>query len=218
MKKVTALLFSFLLIGLTATAASTVEDDAIRGYGKSFIFTEGGVEFSIFPDGQFDFVYVGSNQGSNVNVTISSPNVTASYNGGHDYEAYVQYDDYGAIIQVEDVPVYYDEYGRITQAGEVDIRYNNKRIVNVGGLYVHYNRRGFYSHHTGFINAFNPYYVYRPWHAYYSFPLFNSCVVYDYPYRRYYTPIRYSYYNHSNYYGNRNRVAYRNGRQRLQPS
>jgi hypothetical protein len=214
MKKVTALLFSFLLVGLTATAASVSPDEDAnnRGYGKSYIFTEGGVEFSVFPDGQFDFVYVGSNQGSDVNISVNAPGVSVSYNAGYDYEAYVQYDDYGAIIQIEDVAVYYDENGRIVQAGDVEIRYNRKRIVTVGGLFIHYNSYGYYSHHTGFINAFNPYYVYRPWHAFYSFPFYNNCVVYDYPYRRFYTPIRYSYYNHTSYYSNRHRVAYHNGR------
>lgn len=209
MKKVTALLFSFLLVGLTATAASTVEDDAIRGYGNSFIFTEGSVEFSVFPDGQFDFVFIG-NQG--VNVIANAPGVTASFNGGQDYEAFVQYDDYGAIVQVEEIPIFYDEFGRITQAGNVDIRYRNRRIVNVGGLFVHYNNFGVFSHHTGFINAFNPFYVYRPWHSFYSFPLFNRCVVYDFPYRRFYTPIRYSFFQHRGFYNNRHRVAYHNGR------
>ncbi|MFT5079296.1 MAG: hypothetical protein ACI917_001818 [Patiriisocius sp.] len=214
MKKVTALLFSFLLVGLTATAASVSpdEDASNRGYGKSYIFTEGEVEFSVFPDGQFDFVYVGSNQGSDVNISVNAPGASVSYNAGYDYEAYVQYDDYGAIIQIEDVAVYYDENGRIVQAGDVEIRYHRKRIVTVGGLFIHYNSYGYYSHHTGFINAFNPYYVYRPWHVFYSFPFYNNCVVYDYPYRRFYTPIRYSYYNHTNYYSNRHRVAYQNGR------
>ena len=124
-----------------------------RGYdGNAYIFVEGDVEFSVFPDGQFDFVYVGPQTGSQV--TISTPNVNVSFNSGYDYEAYVQYDDYGAVIQVENIPIYYDEYGRITQAGNVDIQYNDRRIVRVGGLHVVYNNYGYFSHCTGVINVF----------------------------------------------------------------
>ena len=47
---------------------------------------------------------------SRLNVSINSPNVNISYNSGYDYNAYVQYDEFGAIIQIENVPIYYDYY------------------------------------------------------------------------------------------------------------
>ena len=215
MKKFTTLLFSlFLVLGYSAQAASVNSEDFInsRYDGKAYIFVEGGVEFSVYPDGQFDFVYVGSQEGDNVAVQINTTNVNISYNSGYDYEAYVQYDDYGAVIQVEEVAVYYDEYGRIIQAGEVEIRYRNRRIVNVGGLFVHYNSYGYYSHCTGYINFWNRSYVFRPWHVFYARPFYTNCIVYDYAYRSYYSPIRYSYYNHRSYYTNRHHSAYANGR------
>ena len=128
-----ALIFSILLMGFSANATSNEsENNNRRGYdGNAYIFVEGDVEFSVFPDGQFDFVYVGPQKGSSV--TINTPNVNISFNSGYDYDAYVQYDDYGAVIQVESVPIYYDYYGRIIQAGNVDIQYNDRRLVRVGG-------------------------------------------------------------------------------------
>ena len=125
MKKVTALVLGLFLISISAKATN----DALTTYsynaydGKSYIFIEGGVEFSVFPDGQFDFVYVGNDNGDSVNINLNTPGVSVSFNSGFDYDAYVQYDDYGAVIQVEDVPIYYDEFGRIAQAGDVEIRY-----------------------------------------------------------------------------------------------
>lgn len=207
-----AFIFSILLMGFSANATSTnSEDHHRRGYdGSAYIFVEGDVEFSVFPDGQFDFVYVGPQRGSSV--TINAPNVNISFNSGYDYDAYVQYDDYGAVIQVENVPIYYDYYGRIIQAGNVEIQYNDRRVVRVGGLHVIYNHYGYFSHCTGYINAFNPYYVYRPWHVYYAPPVYTHCIVYDMPYRRYYRPVRYSYHDHVVYYKNRHKVAYHNGR------
>ena len=214
MKKAARLILGLFIMSYSViTASVTAEETLINGnYGKSYIFVVENVEFSVFPDGQFDFTYIGYN--NNSSVTLSNTNVTVNYNSGYNYDMYVQYDDYGAIIQVEDVPVYYDEFGRVAQVGDVEVLYNNRRIVRVGGLYVHYNYYGYYSHHTGYINPLNYYYVYRPWHAYYVRPAYSSCVVYDYPYRRYYSPVRYNYNDHYNYYSNRGRsnISYTNGR------
>lgn len=206
-----ALIFSILFVGFSAQASSPdSEENYRRGYdGSAYIFVEGDVEFSVFPDGQFDFVYIGPQKGSRV--TINTPNVNISFNSGYDYDAYVQYDDYGAVIQVENVPIYYDYYGRISRAGNVEISYNDRRIVRVGGLHIFYTPYGHFSHCTGAINVFNPYYVYRPWHVYYAPPVYSHCIVYDMPYRRYYRPVRYSYHDHIIYYKNRHRVAYHNG-------
>lgn len=214
MRKIASLVFGLIIISfsLNATTANPEKTIFYGNNGKSYIFVVQNVEFSVFPDGQFDFTYIGDY--NNTNVTLNTPNVNISFNSGYNYDMFVQYDEYGAVIQVENVPIYYDEYGRIAQVGEVEIRYSNRRIVRVGGLYVHYNYYGYYSYSTGYINPYNHYYVYRPWHTFYVRPLFASCVVYDYPYRRYYSPIRYSYYDHHNYYSKRgrNNVAYTNGR------
>ena len=214
MKKVIALVIGLIVMSYSSLTASVVSEDShIFGfYGNSYIFVENGVEFSVFPDGQFDFIYVGNNV-NGVSVSVGSPNVNISFNSGYNYDLYVQYDDYGAVIQVEDIPIYYDHYGRIIQAGSVKIRYYNSRLVQVGGLYIHYDAFGYYSHYTGYINIWNYYYVYRPWHIYYIRPFYTSCIVYDYPYRVYYTPIRYTYHYHRNHYNyRRGRSSYANGR------
>jgi len=214
MRKIASLVFGLIVMSfsLNATTVNSEESIFYGNNGKSYIFVVQNVEFSVFPDGQFDFTYIGDY--NNTNVTLSSPTVNISFNSGYNYDMFVQYDEYGAVIQVENIPVYYDEYGRIAQVGEVEIRYSNRRIVRVGGLYVHYNYYGYYSHSIGYINPFNYYYVYRPWHTFYVRPLYASCIVYDYPYRRYYSPIRYNYNDHHNYYTKRgrNNVAYSNGR------
>lgn len=198
MKQILAIFTAILFTGFTANANPTTTLDDIntntasRGYGNSFIFVEQGVEFSIFPDGQFDFYM--SNYGPNVNVSVNHGNTSISFNSGYDYDAYVQYDEFGAIVQVEHVPVFYDYYGRVNQVGNVFINYNNfGYVTQVGGLYVHYNRYNRFTHHTGFINIHNRFYVYRPWHAHFRIPLLSHCVVYNRPYRQHYRPIRYQY-------------------------
>ncbi len=171
MKKLAFLFIGLLLSGISVKAASNAEASTFRGYdGSSYIFVEGNVEFSVFPDGQFDFVFLGQSNG--VNVSVNTPGVSINYNSGYNYDAFVQYDDYGAVIQVENTPIFYDYYGRVSQIGNVDIWYNNGRVRRIGGLHVYYNG-GVFSHYTGYINIYNRGYVYRPFHRYFARP---SCI------------------------------------------
>ncbi|RRQ48755.1 hypothetical protein DZC72_13860 [Maribacter algicola] len=184
------LLFTAMILGTTGVLANgTVEDkvatrNAYR-YNNSFIFVENGITFSVYPDGEFDFYIEDYVTGRRNGIT---------FNSGYDYSPYAQYDDYGAVIQVENVPIYYDFYGRVNQIGDVDIRYRNNRVRSVGGMFVFYDNRGFYDYHTGFINIYNRHYVYRPFHGFFVRPAIGFALVFNRPYRRFYTPIRYTYY------------------------
>ena len=192
MKKL-VLLMAAVLFGATNIHAETLEESTtIRSYtyGNSFIFTEGGITFSVYPDGELDF-YI-DNQ-VNVGVGARMGNVGITFNSGWDYNPFVQYDDYGAIIQVENVPIFYDYYGRVSQIGDVDVWYRNGRVRRLGSLNVFYNG-GAISHYTGFINIYNRRYVYRPFHRWFARPAVGFCNVYTTPYRRYYTPVRYTWY------------------------
>ncbi|MEM7380067.1 MAG: hypothetical protein AAF361_02580, partial [Bacteroidota bacterium] len=206
MKRFVLLLTALTLGTLSTTAATTAEDKvALRNayrYNNSFIFVENGITFSVYPDGEFDF-YIDNR--ANFNAGIHSRNVSITFNSGFNYDPFVQYDDYGAVIQVENVPVFYDYYGRVSQIGDVNIWYRNNRVRRIGGLHVYYNNRGVFDYHTGFINPFNRYYVYRPFNRFFIRPDAGFCLVYNRPYRRYYNPIRYTYYRPYRY---NNRRAY----------
>jgi hypothetical protein len=185
------LLFTVLILGTTSTmAAVTAEDKVVEynayRYNDSFIFVEEGITFSVYPDGEFDFY---------IDKRIGKRRRNVTFNSGYDYSPYAQYDDYGAVIQVENIPIYYDYYGRVSQVGDVNINYRNGRVRSVGGMYVYYNNRGYYDYHTGYINVYNRYYTWSPWHAFFARPSLGFCLVYNNPYRRWYNPIRYTYYN-----------------------
>jgi hypothetical protein len=141
MRKLATLMIGFLLMTFSESATSnSIEDIGIyETYGKSYIFVVDSVEFSVFPDGQFDFTYIGNN-----NISLSTNAVNISYNSGYNYDMFLQYDQYGAVLQIENIPIYYDEFGRIAQAGDVEIRYNQSRIVRVGGLQIYYNSYGYF--------------------------------------------------------------------------
>ena len=185
------LLFTAMILSTTGVFATGINEDKVANrnayrYDNSFIFVENGITFSVYPDGEFDFYIENYVTGRRDGIT---------FNSGYDYSPYAQYDDYGAVIQVENVPIYYDYYGRVSQIGDVDINYRNSRVRSIGGMFVFYNNRGFYDYHTGYINIYNRNYVYRPFHRWFARPAVNLCLVYNRPYRRYYTPIRYTYYS-----------------------
>lgn len=176
-----------------ASAESSTFNRAWRGYGNSFIFVEQGIEFAVFPDGQFDFNL--DRYATNFGVNANLGNANISFNTGFGYDAYIQYDDFGAVIQIENVPIFYDHFGRIVQAGNVFINYNNRGFVNrVGGMNIFYNRFNVFTHHTGFINRWNRAYVFRPWHQFYVIPRAQFCVLWNRPYRQFYNPIRHNWY------------------------
>lgn len=201
MKKLSTLLLVFLM-GIGMSYANTTEDDRYRGYSNSFIFNEGGIEFAVFPDGQFDFNHL--NNAPQFSAMINNRNANISFNTGFNYDAFVQYDSYGAVIQIENTPVFYDGYGRIIQAGNVFINYNNGWVNRVGNLNVFYNRPGVILRTSGFINNYNRFYVYQPWHGYYGIPLVNNCIVWNNPYRLNYNPFRFGWNHHRNHWNNPN--------------
>ncbi|MFN4763519.1 hypothetical protein ACKGJN_10380 [Gillisia sp. Q332] len=209
--KTFTLIFAFLFVGVTASANSeTSSYSSPFNYGESFIFVEGGVEFSVYPNGEFDFYYNPQFASSPLG-NIPHPNSNISYNAGYNYDPYVQYDDFGAVIQIENVPVYYDYYGRIVQAGNIFINYNSRgQLVRLGNMHIRYNRFNQPIRYIGYINAYNPRYVHRPWHRYYVRPHQSYRVVYYEPYRAYYEPSRLSYVQYNNYYQTNNVVVSKN--------
>jgi len=203
MKKI-FFLIATTLISIGAFAAPT----NYHRYEKPFIFVENGVEFAVFNDGQFDFNIIQSNR---ANVHINTRNINFSFNTGHNYDVFVQYDNYGAVIQVENTPIFYDNYGRVRRIGATHMYYNHLGYASrIGNLHIRYNDYGVYYGQTGYINSYHC--SYSPRHRYYRIPPQNRCVINTRPYRRNYTAHRYSYQNYSrryaerpNYYNNHRR-------------
>lgn len=205
MKKV-YLLFAFLVVGLSAKAAPGAAIDYRNpfGYGDAFIFTEGGVEFALFPNGEFDFYF-----NPRSIVPGFGRHTPFSFNGGYNYDPFVQYDDYGAVIQIERVPIYYDHFGRIIRAGRIQIGYNHYGMVNrIGNMFLQYDPYNSYTRYSGYINSHNRFYRFRPWHEFYSRPG-SYTIVYNQPYRRYYVPQRYNYNTYKKYYKQNSRTDFR---------
>ncbi len=201
MKNLVFLIAAFVFATGTSFGAGMVHAPAAAGASGTFIFTEGDVTFSVFPDGEFDF-YLNGQVGFQAVGFHGQGAIT--FNSGFNYNPYVQYDDFGAVIQIAHLPVFYDYYGRVRRIGNVHMAYRNGRLYRLGGMRIFYNGFGYYDYHLGYINPLNRVYVYQPFHRYFVRPAAGFCMVYPQPYRRYYHPVRYTY--HRPYHNNSRRV------------
>ena len=148
MKKIT-LLVAILLIGSIANASEKTNYSEERRFPISIIdaepiqFTERGIEFFIFPDGQFDFNTVPS-QGENYYRKTGRRDFNATYGApsGYDTGIKIEHDNFGKIRRIGNVFINYDFNDRIKRIGSVYMTYNRFALAQVGGLKIIYNRRG----------------------------------------------------------------------------
>ena len=160
MKKITLLVASIFLIG------SGVANATERNNGRSpvdfrnadpIVFTERGVEFYVFPDGQFDFNTRPSNgEMYNKSGRRNGPNMTygAPANGqNRNYGVKVEHDYSGKVRRIGNVFINYDANDRIKRVGSVYMTYNRYALTQVGGLQIIYNRRGEIVDFVGAVNG-----------------------------------------------------------------
>tara|TARA_R110001583_G_scaffold162719_1_gene314953 strand:+ start:7180 stop:8277 length:1098 start_codon:yes stop_codon:yes gene_type:complete len=207
--------FVFVSLSTFASTTTSTYNRYNNNYGDSFTFVERGVTFSVFQNGEFDF-YINPRNGLHVGYQNNDLNI--SFNSGYNYDAYVQYDNYGAIVQVENIPIYYDYYGRVDRIGNINLNYRSGRLARLGGLYVHYNSYGSYSHYSGYINNYNRNYVYNRYHSNFSRPLFDFRIVSYKPYRSNYKTKRHTYnrdHSRNAYYNSGNKRRNHSTRQRI---
>ena len=194
---IVAIVLSAISLQNSKTYANNLSATIYNSNDNSMTFVENGITFSIFKNGEFDFFI--NELGNGIGVSYESPGVSISYNSGFDYDPYIQYDTYGAVIQIENTPIYYDNFGRINRAGTINIHYNSGRLNRIGNLNIFYNNYGRYSHCNGYINNFNRTYVYHPYHNWFIRPYIGFNIVRFNSYRHNYSPYRHTYYRDHRY-------------------
>ncbi|MFV5690465.1 hypothetical protein ACM55K_00410 [Flavobacterium sp. LT1R49] len=154
MKKITLLVASIFLIGGGVANATEKTNFSIERRSpvdfrnaEPIVFTERGIEFFVFPDGQFDFntrpsngsdMYYKSKRTSAVNKTYGTPTNFRNQN----YGVKVEHDNSGKVRRIGNVFINYDSNNRIKRVGSVYMTYNRYALEQVGGLQIIYNRRG----------------------------------------------------------------------------
>lgn len=160
MKKITLLVASIFLIGsgvANATERNNRKSPVDFRNSDPIVFTEKGIEFYVFPDGQFDFntrpsngdMYYKSGRRNGSNKTYGSP-----ANGqNRNYGVKVEHDYSGKVRRIGNVFINYDANDRIKRVGSVYMSYNRFALTQVGGLQIVYNRRGQIVDFVGAVNG-----------------------------------------------------------------
>ncbi len=148
MKKITLLVASTFLVGSVANASTVINfSDETRfpvtiSEAEPIVFVERGIEFFVFPDGQFDFNTRPSSgdfyyrKSASVNRTYGTRN-----NIETNYGVKVEHDNFGRVRRVGNVFINYDANDRIKRIGSVYMTYNRYALAQVGGLKIIYNKR-----------------------------------------------------------------------------
>jgi hypothetical protein len=143
MKKITLLAASiFLFGGIVANADERNHRNSafdLRN-GDPIVFTERGIEFYVFADGQFDFNARPSNghmyyKSNRKNKFYDKPGKGPKWNYGVD----VEQDRNGNIRRIGNVLINYDSRNRVNRIGTVYMDYNRYCLTQVGGLQIVYN-------------------------------------------------------------------------------
>ena len=162
MKKLVVLVVLFLG-GMTAQANEVTNLDHVNTTGiryntpQSISFTQRGVKFIVFPNGEFDFKFL--NTQHNGRRGYNAPGTT--YNNRK--TSYVSYDNYGNVTKVGRNYINYNRNCDVNQIGNITLRYRNGRLVRVGNLNIFYNRYGKIAYTEGHVihnnhNSTNDYY------------------------------------------------------------
>ncbi len=149
MKKITLLVASIFLMGsgvANATERNNRKSPVDFRNDEPIVFSERGVDFFIFSDGQFDFnttpstgdMYYKSSRRNSPNTTYGTPASIQNRNSG----VKIEHDYMGRVRRIGNVFINYDANDRIKRVGSVYMTYNNYALTQVGGLQIIYNRRG----------------------------------------------------------------------------
>ena len=178
MKKITLLVVaSFILVGSMAYASENPvfsDNTDRRGYyidyrdAEPIIFRERGIEFMLFPNGEFDFNTRPSGPRYTPNRTSGAPGTRGGYYGTSERGVRVEHDNYGRVRRVGNVYINYDAFGRVKRIGTIYMSYNSFAVTRVGNMRIVYDRRGRIVNVYGFINYANSGYTYNPRGTHYS--------------------------------------------------
>jgi len=148
MKKITLLAAAVFMMANAAEASELINFSGTPrnsfNFDQPITFTERGIDFFIFPNGEFDFnteptigndTYYKGRRGNSINTTYGAP---GTFNEG----IRIEHDALGRIRRIGNVFVNYDSANRIKRIGTVYMNYHRSALTQVGGLKIIYDRRG----------------------------------------------------------------------------
>ena len=148
MKKITLLVASIFLIGNVAKASEIVKtaDDESRmriSFDEPISFVERGIEFFVFPNGEFDFnTRPDDSHGDYFYRKAGDKNVGLKARENGNFGVLIQHDNFGRVRRVGNTFINYDNRDRVSRIGTVYMKYNRFALSQIGGMKLIYNYNG----------------------------------------------------------------------------
>lgn len=148
MKKITLLVASILLVGSAAKASEIItnsgEENRTRySFDQPISFTERGIEFFVFPNGEFDFnTRQEDSQGDYFYKAAGKRGASTLERRATNYGTKIEFDSFGRVRRVGNTFINYDSRDRVNRIGTVYMKYNRTALTRIGGMRIVYNRRG----------------------------------------------------------------------------
>lgn len=172
MKKITFLVASVLLVGNVAKASDIiinagVENRTSMSFNEPIAFVERGIEFFVFPNGDFDFnTRPQDSQGDYYYRKAGGRAASTQTRGNVNYGTLIEHDSFGRVRRVGNTFINYDYQDRVSRIGTVYMRYNRFALTQIGGMTLVYNRRGDLINTLGSIKGrSNQGFVYTTYHS-----------------------------------------------------
>lgn len=144
MKKITLLVASIILIGSAANATVIIKNyvETRYSFDEPISFTERGIEFFVFPNGEFDFnTRPNDSQGDYYYKTAGKRTVTQERRPMN-YGTRIEFDSFGRVRRVGNTFINYDNRDRVSRIGSIYMKYNRTALAQIGGMRIIYNRNG----------------------------------------------------------------------------
>ena len=154
-KKITLVVASIFLAGGMAYASENPvfsDNNVTKGIrlvdyrdADPIVFMERGIEFYVFPTGEFDFnTRPEDSHGDYYFKTAGKRSTVVVERGGRpeNYGVRIERDAFGRVRRVGNTFINYDAFDRVNRIGTVFMRYNSFALTQIGGLRIVYNRRG----------------------------------------------------------------------------
>ena len=148
MKRITLLVASiFLVVSVAKASEVNTKSDEVRRSNYSFnepiSFTERGILFFVFPNGEFDFnTRPEDNEGDYFYKTAERRGPEVQTRELVNYGTRIEHDVFGRVRRIGNTFINYDNSDRVSRIGSVYMRYNRFALTQIGGMQIIYNRRG----------------------------------------------------------------------------
>jgi hypothetical protein len=155
MNKITLLVASIFLAGGMAYASENpVFSDKNKGRmirmvdyrdAEPIVFLERGIEFFVFPTGEFDFnTRPDDSHGDHYFRTAGKRGNAIEMRGTRpeNFGIRIDRDAFGRVRRVGNTFINYDAFDRVNRIGTVFMRYNSFALTQIGGLRIMYDRKG----------------------------------------------------------------------------